>query len=257
MPSQLRSDTARANGAKSRGPTTAEGKEISSRNALRHGLASRDTVLLECESPTEFEEMIAKYKDIHQPSNPHEEDLVTEMTIARWRQQRYRMAENIIIEMEMIRNEPNVDKEFDGADNASHFGEAVRKVADTSASMQLLSRYETRLSRAYNLAYRTLVDLRKRSVGPASPPASPLSGLSSPSQPDLEPPSETTQSPEAEQTQSRIDGPGSIDKPTPAPTSQTTSIAETVGSAILPASPLSGGLFPGPVSHDGSCKGKL
>ena len=54
MPSQLRSDTARANGAKSRGPKSTETKEKSSRNSLRHGFTSRHTILLECEDEDEF-----------------------------------------------------------------------------------------------------------------------------------------------------------------------------------------------------------
>jgi len=47
MPSQLRSDTARANGAKSRGPKSAETKEKSARNSLRHGFTARSIILLE------------------------------------------------------------------------------------------------------------------------------------------------------------------------------------------------------------------
>ena len=57
MPSQLRSDTARANGAKSRGPKSAETKEKSSRNSLRHGFTSRHTILLECENEDEFQDL--------------------------------------------------------------------------------------------------------------------------------------------------------------------------------------------------------
>ena len=58
MPSQLRSDTARANGAKSRGPKTAETRERSSRNSLRHGIVARKTILLECEDPDQFQAML-------------------------------------------------------------------------------------------------------------------------------------------------------------------------------------------------------
>src|SRR5947208_6499587 len=57
MPSQLRSDTARANGAKSRGPKSAETWEKSSRNSLRHLFTSRHTILLECENEDEFQEL--------------------------------------------------------------------------------------------------------------------------------------------------------------------------------------------------------
>src|SRR6266568_4543922 len=55
MQSQLKSDTARANGAKPRGPKSAETREKSSRNSLKHGGASRHTMLLACEDQALFQ----------------------------------------------------------------------------------------------------------------------------------------------------------------------------------------------------------
>src|SRR5258707_9808667 len=45
--SEARIAASRANGLKSRGPTTAEGKAISRRNALKHGMAGEGVVLPE------------------------------------------------------------------------------------------------------------------------------------------------------------------------------------------------------------------
>src|SRR5213592_3797718 len=50
MATQLKSETARANGAKSQGPKTAQGREKSSRNSTKHGLSSRNPLVLECEN---------------------------------------------------------------------------------------------------------------------------------------------------------------------------------------------------------------
>src|SRR5438034_5544493 len=112
MPSQLKSDTARANGAKSRGPKSAEGKEKSSKNSLRHGFTSRHSILFDCENPEEFKEMQDYYAAMHHPATPAEQDLVDEMVGFRWRVRRIRTAEAVMADIEMIRRKPEVDKEF-------------------------------------------------------------------------------------------------------------------------------------------------
>src|SRR6202166_5472125 len=83
MPSELKSETSRINGAKSHGPKTPEGKETSSRNSLKHGLTSRSTILLQCESLDEFKAFLAEHIAIHQPVTRPEEELVDQMAIAR------------------------------------------------------------------------------------------------------------------------------------------------------------------------------
>jgi hypothetical protein len=82
MVSQLKSDTARANGAKSRGPTTAEGKEKSSRNSLKHGLtAGSGNLLLDCEDPHQFDEILNKFHTIHEPVTAAEIDIVEDTSV--------------------------------------------------------------------------------------------------------------------------------------------------------------------------------
>src|SRR6266516_1150060 len=83
IPSQLKSDTARLNGAKSQGPKTAEGRAKSSRNALKHGLSSRNRLVLECENEDDFQTVHNQQMEIHQPATPAEKDLVDQMVDAR------------------------------------------------------------------------------------------------------------------------------------------------------------------------------
>ena len=111
MPSELKSETSRINGAKSHGPTTPEGKEASSRNSLKHGLTSRKTFILQTESPDEYREFLAEHIAIHQPATPPEKELVDQMAIARWRIRRFVGAETVLIDCEMVRNRDKVSKE--------------------------------------------------------------------------------------------------------------------------------------------------
>ena len=109
MPSELKSATSRANGTKSHGPITAEGKEISSQNSLTHGFTSKKTVVLKCESEGDFQEMLGFSADTYQPYCPVEKDLVHEMVACRWRMERLRMMETALLDSEMDREPPEAE----------------------------------------------------------------------------------------------------------------------------------------------------
>ena len=168
MVSQLKSDTARANGAKSRGPTTPEGKEKSSHNALKHGLtAGTGNILLNCEDPHEFEENFNKLIRIHEPATPAENDIVEEMVAARWRIRRMWTIETNLFNIEVLTQESMTDSPEPGVPLAMAF----RTLADDSRSLALASRYEARLQRLYDRAYKTLRELQQ--VRKSNPPAQP------------------------------------------------------------------------------------
>src|SRR5712671_5675185 len=201
MPSQLRSDTARANGAKSRGPKTAETKEKSSRNSLRHGFTARNIILLECESGDEFQKMEDDFAAMHQPATPAEQDLVDEMVAARWRIIRIRTIETVILDCEMVRKKDEIEKQYIEPDSGIHMGMAFRTLAEESRSLSLCNRYESRFSRMYERAYRTLRELqqkaepKKQKSEPKPPePPKPNGGIQIATAPEHAQPSE----PEAE-----------------------------------------------------------
>jgi hypothetical protein len=160
MVSQLKSETARTNGAKSHGPTTDEGKEKSSRNAIKHGLtAGNGNILLDCESPDEFDEVQKKLLGIHAPATPAERDIVEEMIAARWRTRRMWTIETNLLNAEIL------------TQASPDLGSAFRKLADDSRSLALASRYEARLQRVYDRAYKTLRELQqaRKSEPPQQP----------------------------------------------------------------------------------------
>src|ERR1700694_3249809 len=78
---------ARANGAKSHGPVTGEGKAKSALNAVTHGLSSSSLVLT-TEDRSRFESLLQAYRDEHNPQGQTENDLVDELTVAKWLQTR-------------------------------------------------------------------------------------------------------------------------------------------------------------------------
>jgi hypothetical protein len=168
MVSQLKSDTARANGAKSRGPTTAEGKEKSSRNSLKHGLtAGSGNILLDCEDPHQFGEILNKFHTIHEPVTAAETDIVEEMVAARWRIRRMWTIETGLLNAEIVTQQ----SKSDSPDLNIHLASAFRTLADDSRSLALASRYEARLQRLYDRAYKTLRELQqaRKSEPPQEP----------------------------------------------------------------------------------------
>src|SRR5438034_5599645 len=82
-----RIQASRANGARSRGPATPEGKRRSSQNALRHGLLAR-CIVMEKESKETFESLLAQHLDRLQPSDGVEFGMIEEMVASHWRMRR-------------------------------------------------------------------------------------------------------------------------------------------------------------------------
>ena len=109
MSSLRRILSSRANGAKSRGPKTAEGKRVSAMNPLRHGLAAK-TVVLGSESQAGFDELHQACIEQFQPRTKFESYLVLEMAAAKWRQSRIWSIETAALELEMDRQQPQIKR---------------------------------------------------------------------------------------------------------------------------------------------------
>ena len=173
MPTERQSESARINGAKSRGPKSAEGKKKSSRNSLQHGCTASHTIILACEDPKDFERMVEKYDTMYKPVTLEEQDLVAEMISARWRIRRATGIETNLLDCEMVTEEPKLKLKFAEVDCGMVLASAFRSLADESHSMTLLNRYESRLRRIHKQAHAMLLRLRQERPSEPAPPEPP------------------------------------------------------------------------------------
>jgi hypothetical protein len=166
MNSERRIQASCANGALSRGPITVQGKLNSSRNSTRHGVLAQ-TIVLDSESKTRFEELLVSYTAEFQPRTPAETGLVETMAVARWRHMRGCHIQRAGFDLEMARQESPEDSPPVLA------AAAFRNLSDTSRSLDLLLRYETAFERQFTRALNTLLKLQarpNRGEGPTLPP---------------------------------------------------------------------------------------
>jgi hypothetical protein len=184
MTSDLKSATSRANGAKSHGPKTAEGREKSSHNSLNHGFTAKKTIVLECESEEQFKIMRGDYTITYQPGSAVEEDLVSEMVACRWRKQRLRLIETALIDSELDRDLPDVETPEDPGYQLAF---AFRRLVDESRAISLASRYESRLHRIHERTHRTLRELQQSRKQHSAEPVAPAPDPPEQAQPESAP----------------------------------------------------------------------
>jgi hypothetical protein len=85
--SMRRIRSSRANGARSRGPRTLQGKARSSQNAIRHGLLSK-CVVMAGESGQGFDALLQQHLARFTPGDGVDQGYVEEMVAAAWRMRR-------------------------------------------------------------------------------------------------------------------------------------------------------------------------
>ena len=163
MSKLTKAESARINGAKSKGPKTPEGKQRSRLNAIRHGLAAQ-TVCLSSETRPHFELMVEAYTERFQPADDVEEDLVEQMVVAKWRQRRCWAMETAALDLEVDRNRPAVDREFKVIDSMTRQTIAFMNLAEKGEFLKVLGRYEASARRAYHRALKDLRDLQAERI---------------------------------------------------------------------------------------------
>ncbi len=135
---ERRREINRANAQHSTGPRSVEGKLASSRNSLKHGLASGE-LIIPGEDRAAFEALLNDLLEGHRPANPTEELLVNEIAQAYW------LAQRAIHFQNQCFTESGVD------DNR----------------LSLFLRYQTTHDRRFHKALNTLIHLRRGWARPA------------------------------------------------------------------------------------------
>lgn len=153
--SPARSEAARRNGSKSRGPKTEEGKHRASQNSLKHGMYS-PKIVLPNEDQEEFDQLRHEYFTEFEPHGPAERHEVETMVVAEWRIRRFRRFEtaSLLDQMPEPGDDGPVDLDAAGAflsDSETGLGGVVGYY-----------KFEPACQRDYDRALRRLLDLKKR-----------------------------------------------------------------------------------------------
>ena len=170
MSSKRRKAASRANGKKSHGPVTPEGKARSAANTppARHGLASPSpdraarAVCLNNESRAEFLMLYDSLVSEHFPATTTEHITVHEMAVARWRMNRAWAMETALLDNQMDTMRGKMDEEYEKTDGATRAALAFSALAKDSPGLPLLLRYEARLTRQFDRCLTRLAALRNQ-----------------------------------------------------------------------------------------------
>ncbi len=143
------------NADKSTGPRTPEGKEMSSRNALTHGLTSTRTLIGQ-EDPIEYHELRSSLFRDYAPANAQETVLVDRLASASWRTLRSRQMEQSLCNMSV--DQWQAKRKGDRPRTAQTENEALIISMVEDDLWRVMLRYETQISRDF---FRTLNSLEK------------------------------------------------------------------------------------------------
>ncbi len=160
MPSSSRKIAyARANGAKSHGPSTDAGKQSSALNSLTHGLNAR-TVVLFNESADEYQSQLRDYLDHFRPQTKPETDLVHQLAAAHWRVARYAGVESGLLEHRMQDQEERLNRDYIDIPDNHRLAIAFDALSRANSSLALLNRYQSRLHYEYHRLLKMLLQMQ-------------------------------------------------------------------------------------------------
>jgi hypothetical protein len=168
--SQRRIEASRANGKKSRGPLTEEGKARSSQNSKKHAIrASR--ICLTAEDEEIYCAVFENYEARFQPRDQAEFDLLEEIVFYKFQMRKCWMQQSAALSMQIARDKNVVDSEWSAPTDTDREVIALENSSKDSKTIVLLQRYARTLSGQAERAIKQLTDLQKLRIPPAPAPA--------------------------------------------------------------------------------------
>jgi hypothetical protein len=154
-----RTEINRENAQHSTGPKTAEGKQRSSLNALRHGLTGQ-IVVMPTEDLAAYQLHLVSFTDEYTPSGATEENLVQALADTSWRLNRVAALETNLLTLGMSNPTPMTGAPQQIQDAMS----IVSALESQSKALSNLSLHSQRLSRQFERTVVQLRDLQKTRI---------------------------------------------------------------------------------------------
>lgn len=160
MATQRQIKANRENAQHSTGPRTVEGKRRTARNAVTHGLVSKNP-LIPGEDPAEYNELLLGFHDTFRPSSPCEHTLVRQMVDAEWRLRRVSRLETALV-CSAFEDRRRLVDDYDEPDRDADTDYVLGKLMQNCTEEFIqFGRYESRLRRAFTQALKQLIELRE------------------------------------------------------------------------------------------------
>ncbi len=196
MTSPKKRSANRRNARKSTGPKTPEGKAVSARNAVRHGLLAQHIVLAEDpnENPDDFNQLLGQLWEQYKPSRPLAYLLVERLAADFWRLRRALRYETQSIRDSRESYNDEISAVYAQITGKTH--DPLKIILPREADLNRLLRYETMIEREINRTLRRLEQLCPDSADPSDPPpdSNPDDGPADPP-PDPDPANDPTHPP--------------------------------------------------------------
>ena len=150
---------ARANGAKSQGPTTPEGRAKLGGNRMTHGFRAA-SVSLANENRADYDAHLDEYLKRYAPIDKVETDLVGLCALNMWHLMRMNSIEVSLFDLEMSGLDAEMSRDFKTIDEWGRLALAFKKSAGDNA-LELLRRYKSSAERAYHRSFQALEQIKK------------------------------------------------------------------------------------------------